>query len=92
MVRSSRWPRAARKPPTTMPAAPHNMKPVTTNEVIDSGRPCIFCSAGPAKLCTALRAQVDQKKNEKHSQTEGRRRKASGCSVGAEEPAFAAVA
>ena len=35
------------------------------------GRPYMDCSAGLAKLWMALRAQVLQKKNEKHSHTEG---------------------
>ena len=54
-----------------------------------SGRPYICCSAGLAKLWMALRAQVLQKKNEKHSHTEGRRRKAMGCSAGAPAPPWA---
>ena len=37
-----------------------------------------WCSAGLAKLWMALSAQVDQKKNEKHIHTDGRRRKAIG--------------
>jgi hypothetical protein len=53
---------------------------VTTKAVCVSGRPYIWPSAGPAKLCMAASAAVLQKKKEKHSQTEGRRRKASGCS------------
>src|SRR2546427_5897963 len=40
------------------------------------------CMAGLAKLWMALSAQVLQKKNEKHSQTEGSFRKAMGCSCG----------
>src|SRR3989344_1357842 len=48
--------------------------------VMLSGRPYMDCSAGLAKLWMALRAQVLQKKNEKHSHTEGSLRKAMGCS------------
>ena len=40
----------------------------------------MLCSAGLAKLWIALSAQVLQKKNEKHSHTEGSLRKAMGCS------------
>ena len=48
--------------------------------VSDSGMAYICCSAGLAKLWMALSEQVLQKKKEKHSHTDGRRRKASGCS------------
>ena len=48
--------------------------------VMLSGRPYMDCSAGLAKLWMALSAQVLQKKNEKHSHTEGSLRKAMGCS------------
>ena len=55
-----------------------------------SGRPYMVCKAGLAKLWMALSAAVVKKKNEKHSHTEGRRRKAIGCSFGAAAaaPAF----
>ena len=78
---SRRSPRAARKPPTTMPAAPHSMKPVTTKEVTASGRSCSSPQRRPAKLCIAAeRAQVDQKKNETQPHR-GQAQEGSGCSA-----------
>src|SRR6218665_1022814 len=46
-----------------------------------NGRPYMACSAGLTKLGTALMAQVLQKKNEKHSHTDGSLRNAIGCSA-----------
>src|SRR6218665_506518 len=46
-----------------------------------NGRPYMACSAGLTKLWTALMAQGLQKKNEKHSHTDGSLRNAIGCSA-----------
>ena len=62
---------------------------MTTSEVTDSGKPTSCCSAGLAKLWIALSAQVDQKKNEKQSHTDGSRMNAIGCSAVAPVPAGA---
>jgi hypothetical protein len=53
---------------------------VTTKAVADNGSPYRRASAGAAKLWMAASDAVVQKKNEKHSHTEGSFRKAMGCS------------
>ena len=71
MIFSSRCVRCARKPPPTMPTAPHSMKPVTTRAVCVSGRSYIRCRTVLAKFWMALSATVLKKKKAKHIHTAG---------------------